>query len=195
MRDAGKCGEYLIYRCLRSFEKRGGRFLFNIFIPKTGHEVTEIDMVLVGPFGVLVIESKNFSGWIFGHEAQKYWTQTLPVGRGRSHKEHFYNPIFQNDSHIRHLRLLVGQDVPLWSLIVFSDRCSFVNLNVNRPDVCVVRRRHVVSVVSKLWAREHDGVLSDAQIEALYEKLYPYTQVGREIREQHVRSVLKYKGG
>lgn len=45
--DIGKYGEYLTYKRLKHFEKNGGKFLFNLYIPKEGEETTEIDVVLL----------------------------------------------------------------------------------------------------------------------------------------------------
>ena len=64
----GEIGEYLIWKELKSFERKGGRFLFNLYIPKANDETTEIDVVLIHPKGFFVIESKNYNGWIFGNE-------------------------------------------------------------------------------------------------------------------------------
>ena len=88
-------------------------------------ETTEIDVLMISPKGLFVFESKNYSGWIFGSENQKNWYQTLPAGRGRSHKENFYNPIMQNRSHIKHLKAFLGTDIPVRSIIVFSDRLHY----------------------------------------------------------------------
>lgn len=55
----------------------------------------------------------------FGSESQKNWYQTLPSGRGRSHKEHFYNPIMQNRSHIKHLKAFLNKEIPMYSVITF----------------------------------------------------------------------------
>ena len=44
-------------------------------------------------------------------------------------KNRFYNPIKQNRTHIKWLQKYVGEDVPLFSIIVFSERCELKNLN------------------------------------------------------------------
>ena len=72
----------MIWRVLKGFERKGGKFLFNLYIPKLNDETTEVDVVLIHPKGFFVIESKNYNGWIFGSEKNRYWTQTLPMGRG-----------------------------------------------------------------------------------------------------------------
>src|SRR5512147_1006634 len=38
---------------------------------------TQIDHILVSRFGVFVIETKDYKGWIFGNEKDPYWTQVL----------------------------------------------------------------------------------------------------------------------
>ena len=47
----GAYGEYLIYVRLKDLERSGGRFLFNLYIPKLGGGTTEIDVVLIHPKG------------------------------------------------------------------------------------------------------------------------------------------------
>lgn len=126
--NTGRYGEYLTYKYLKKFETNGAKFLFNIYIPKENGETTEIDVLMICKKGLFVFESKNYSGWVFGSENQKNWYQILPAGRGRSHKENFYNPIMQNRSHIKHLKAFLGEQVPMRSIIVFSDRCKLKNV-------------------------------------------------------------------
>ena len=67
------------------------RALKNVTIA-TSNGTTQIDHVIVSKYGVFVIETKNFQGWIFGAENQAQWTQSLPGGR----KFRFQNPLHQN---------------------------------------------------------------------------------------------------
>ena len=48
-------------------------------------------MLMIHENGIFVIESKNYSGWLFGDYNQLNWTQSFP--NGEKHK--FYNPIKQ----------------------------------------------------------------------------------------------------
>ena len=187
--DKGKLGEYLTYKNLRSAEKNGAKFLFNIYIPKGEEETTEIDVLMIHAKGLFVFESKNYSGWIFGSEHQKNWYQTLPQGKGRSRKESFYNPIMQNRTHIKHLKALVGEDIPTYSVITFSERCTLKKIEVKSDDVCVINRDKVYDTVVAVCAQRSSAVLSNEQISEIYEKLYPYTQVSDEIREQHIQKI------
>lgn len=63
LNDMGALGEYRVYKCLRKYEKQGARFLFNTYLPKgNSGETTEIDVIMICCQGVLVFESKNYSG-------------------------------------------------------------------------------------------------------------------------------------
>ena len=187
--DKGKLGEYMTYKYLRSAEKSGARFLFNVYIPKGDGETTEIDVLMIHAKGLFVFESKNYSGWIFGNENQKNWYQTLPQGKGRSHKESFYNPIMQNRTHIKHLRALVGEDIPTHSIVVFSERCTLKKIDVKSEDIHVIKRDKVYDTAAAICAKTETAVLSNAQMSEIYNKLYPFTQVSNETKEQHIQNI------
>lgn len=189
MRNTGRYGEYLTYKYLKQFETNGAKFLFNIYVPKENGETTEIDVLMICKKGLFVFESKNYSGWIFGSENQKNWCQTLPTGRGRSHKEYFYNPIMQNGSHIKHLKAFLGKQVPMRSIIVFSDRCTLKNVQIRSNDISVINRYNVASVVSVICNQAPNDSLTDNDITEIYNKLYPYTQIDEFAKMQHVANI------
>ena len=188
-RDLGKYGEYMICHRLQRFEKLGVRFLFNVYIPKENGETTEIDVLMLTPKGIFVFESKNYSGWIFGSEGQKNWYQTLPSGRGRSHKEHFYNPIMQNQTHIKHLSALLGEHIPMHSVIVFSERCTLKSVSFDPNHAQVVNRYDIVGAVIAGFNKYPQDVLDAQAIANIYQKLYPYTYVSDHIKNQHVQNI------
>ncbi len=187
--DIGRYGEYLTYKCLKDFESQGAKFLFNVYIPKENGETAEIDVLMICSKGLFVFESKNYSGWIFGSENQKSWYQTLPTGRGRSHKEAFYNPIMQNRSHIKYLRAYLDDQISMQSIITFSDRCTLKSVQTKSDDVSVINRYNVYATVSEICNRMPNQLLSDTQINDLYEKLYPCTQVDDTVKAQHIENI------
>lgn len=190
--DAGKYGEYLTYQQLKTYEADGGKFLFNCYLPKGDGTTTEIDVILIHSTGIFVIESKNYSGWIFGSEKAKTWTQTLRNGRGRAKKEHFYNPIMQNNTHIKHLKKIVGMHVPVYSVIAFSERCVLKDVTVESADIKVVNRQHVGTAV-KYLGNQSIQALSKMDVERIYEMLYPYTQTTEYEKLQHIMNVNTIK--
>ena len=70
---------------------------------------SQIDHVIVSPYGIFVIETKNHKGYIFGNDTtSRVWTQVLNGENGKgSYGGHshftFMNPIIQNNLHIEHL--------------------------------------------------------------------------------------------
>jgi hypothetical protein len=189
--DKGARGEYLLYKNLRHFENGGGKFLFNIYLPKRNNGTTEIDALLICSKGLFVFESKNYSGWIFGNEANKNWTQTFPLGRGRSHKERFYNPVMQNAAHITHLRPLIDRSTPVWSIIVFSDECTLKDITIKSRNVYVINRYDVASAVTQICSGTRADILTEKEVNDIYNRLYPYTQVGHQIKKQHTERIKK----
>ena len=94
------------------------RHFSNLIIPAP-NGTTQIDNIVVSPFGVFVIEAKYFQGWIFGGAKQEKWTHTL----SRFEKYAFPNPIRQNYGHIKALaRLLRQPESRFHSVIVFAHR-------------------------------------------------------------------------
>ena len=171
------------------------RFLFNCYIPKNDGTTTEIDVILLHDSGIYVFESKNYSGWIFGNENQKNWTQTLPAGRGKSHKTQFLNPIIQNKVHLKYLKgyLKDFSEVPLFSYIVFSDRCTLKNITLTSKEHFVINRYNILKAV-----RENVKTVgvpySKDTLDAIYEKLYPLTQADNELKLEHIKNIEnKYK--
>ena len=189
-RDAGKYGEYLTYKNIKDYEESGGKFLFNLYLPKRESETTELDIVLISSAGVFVFESKNYSGWIFGNDRQKMWTQTLPSGRhGDSHKEHFYNPVWQNRQHVMTLREYLKSDIPIYSVIVFADKCTFKDLSISDPSVRVILRADIKQTVGSL-SLNSEGAISEEDIGRIYDQLYQLTQVSEAQKQLHVQQIL-----
>lgn len=186
-RDKGRYGEYLTYGQLKFLEKDGAKFLFNLYIPKAD-ETTEIDVLMIYGSGVYVIENKNYSGWIFGGEKLRTWTQTLPQGKGRAaHKEHFLNPVFQNNLHIKYLRKLLEKDCAMHSIIVFSNRCVFKKLELDKS--IVIHRRDLKGIVQSI-DKAVASSLSNKDIADLFAKLRPYSNVDEKLRQQHIANII-----
>ena len=188
--NKGRLGEFYIYKYLKSLAGYK-RYLFNLYIPKNNGETTELDVVLLHESGIYVFESKNYSGWIFGTESQQYWTQTLPVGRGGSQKNQFYNPILQNKGHLKWIQIfLEDQTLPFYSYIVFSDRCTLKNITLTSAKHYVINRYNLLSAVQQNIAKT--GIqLSPEKIDNLFEKLYPFTHIEEAEKMAQITNIQK----
>ena len=186
--NKGRLGEFYTYKYLKSVAGYK-RYLFNLYVPKSNGETTELDVVLLHESGIYVFESKNYSGWIFGTESQQYWTQTLPTGRGRSQKNQFYNPILQNKGHLKWLQAFIAdQTLPFYSYIVFSDRCTLKNVTLTSGKHYVVNRYDLFSAVQQNIAKAGMQLSSD-KINELFEKLYPLTQIKEAEKIIHIKNI------
>jgi restriction system protein len=92
----------------------------NVLIP-TYQATTQIDHIIVSRYGIFVLETKDKTGWIFGNEDNKEWTQVI------YHKKyHFQNPLRQNYLHTKSLSEYLGVDHnKIFPLIVFWGDCKF----------------------------------------------------------------------
>jgi hypothetical protein len=97
------------------------RRIDNLIVPDENGHLTQIDQVVVSPFGIFVIETKNLRGWIFGSENQANWTQVFPTKKFK-----FQNPLHQNYRHAKCLAGFLRLDSSLLhSIAFFAGKCEF----------------------------------------------------------------------
>lgn len=183
--DAGLYGEYL---CVAEIEKhtQNPLFLTNLYLPHPTKKdkTTEIDLVYINQAGIHVIESKNYSGWIFGKSEDRYWTQSLPNRK----KNKFYNPIKQNELHIKALEKVLNCDsVPLYSWIVFSDRSTLKK--VKSSDIPVLNRKQWTPQLLDMPT----NVLSFEEQSDFYQSLLSFTSVSDSVRKAHINAIQTRK--
>lgn len=108
-----------------------------------------------------MIETKNYSGKIYGTENSEYWTQYLP----RFEKQ-FYNPVLQNDGHVKALRRVLKEYEPLPILPIVTFSGSAV-LRVKIYDACVIYWNQLFSVINQF----DDKKLDWSTVINIYEKI------------------------
>ncbi|WP_460013215.1 nuclease-related domain-containing protein [Lysinibacillus sp. CTST325] len=189
--NIGRNGEYLTSKIIEKHALQSHRQLLNVYIPKrNSDELTEIDLLYIDRTGLYVIESKNYSGWIFGNETQQQWTQTMPNKK----KYKFFNPIRQNATHIRAIQDFL--DLPkeaIHSVIVFSERCTLKKVGVTSQNVHVIKREGLRRFIQtqKQTAKQF---FSQDDIQAIYNKLMPQMQVSNEVKKQHIQRIQQKYG-
>ncbi len=170
----GKKGECLVAQQLgRNID--GVRYVINNFIFADGKSSVQIDHILIETRGVFVIETKNYSGCIYGNDEWKEWTQSLDYGQI---KNKFYNPVKQNKQHILHLRCILPRGTPLHSIVVFvQNNTEHIKSKYTVP-LCGLKHR-IVSYP------EH--ALSPAKINKIYLILLRHMDTVSE--EEHIYRV------
>jgi len=108
----------------------------NLLFESNGRS-TQIDHLVISPYGVFVIETKGYKGWILGGEYSEYWTQVIYKS-----KQQFYNPVRQNEGHVRFLRYLLKTSfkIPFIPIVVFNNDAELKirienHIVVNRCDL------------------------------------------------------------
>ena len=124
----GKIGELEVDNALNPyfFGKTEHKQINNLVIVDENGKSHQIDHIEIRSNGIFCIETKNYSGLIFGSENNNKWTQCLRRGK----KNYFYNPIKQNKSHIFHLKKILENKYNINSLIVFTQN-NADNININ----------------------------------------------------------------
>jgi hypothetical protein len=117
-------GEALVSQTIQATFYPPNFHLLNHITLKLKDGTTQIDHILVSRFGVFVIETKDYSGWIFGGAEQATWTQVI-----FRRKFKFQNPIHQNMGHFQAVQNLLDflpSDV-IRSMVVFVGKAEFKN--------------------------------------------------------------------
>lgn len=189
IKDLGLLGEYYAYLKLRKLDGYK-KFLFNCYLPKENGNTTEADVIMLHEKGIFVFESKNYSGWIFGSEEDKMWTQSIARKGKKPLKTRFFNPLIQNTVHIKWLKnLLQNQaEVPYFSFIVFSERCSLKKLNLKTNNHTIVKRNQLIEAM-KHTLSQNEVVWTQEELNQVYEVLYPLTQASEEEKQLHIERI------
>lgn len=118
----GWFGETLLHKHLQlHLDKKLYIVLHDIMLPTDDGTTTQIDHIIVSRWGVFVIETKTYSGWIYGDEYEPQWT-VVHFKR----KDRFQNPLRQNYKHIATLSERLGISKEYFkTVIAFSGESKF----------------------------------------------------------------------
>ena len=114
----GKYGEEYIINLLGKTIPWQRYLVNNVIITDKNGNSNQIDHVFINSNGIFVIETKNYSGTIYGNDYQKEWTQVFNYGK---QKFKFYNPILQNKKHTSKLIEATKTKLPIKSIVVFTN--------------------------------------------------------------------------
>ena len=179
----GKAGEKTVARILGKLPKEQYIVLDDVTIP-TPRGSNQIDHLIISVFGIFVLETKNYTGWIYGSESGEYWTQNI-YGK----KNQLYNPILQNAGHVRALRRVLKEFEPLpyISIVAFSEKAD---LKVKVKEACVIYWDQIRDVIG-CYDREK---LSREQVLSIRDCIMEnQMEPGRETNREHRRNVRKIK--
>ena len=131
-----RLGERRIRRALRS---RGEDALHDFMLPGAYGGIAKIDHAVMTAGGILCIQTKHYSGVVFGEPDEPQWTNVDGAARRR-----FLNPLIQNEGRTRALQKIVPE-VPVANLVVFTGSVEFTSA----PPKNVIRVGQLESFIAK----------------------------------------------
>ncbi|PKM90512.1 MAG: hypothetical protein CVU85_00410 [Firmicutes bacterium HGW-Firmicutes-10] len=182
----GRFGEWLTHISALNFPGYK-KVVSHIYCVTNNTVPTEIDSVMVTRFGLVVIETKHFSGTLIGHYDKDQWTLQF-----KHHKRNLYSPIRQNQTHIYALNKALPQykHVPKFSLIVVDEACT---LQVTADENNRVVHRWQLNKPLKLWLNTQPMVLSRKEVREIADQLRKMRYISRKNKKTHMRHVQSKK--
>ncbi len=172
----GSIGENRVSRILSTLPENY-HLIDNVIIPsQTG--TTQIDHVVVSPYGIFVIETKNYTGWVFGSENSYHWKETFRT-TGRTF---FRNPVKQNWAHVYALAELLELDKNVFiPVVVFSDSSS-LGVQSSVPVIYMSQLKDFVLC-------HQQEILSIEEVERIAERVYRANLTGDGNEALHIQGV------
>ncbi|MBM7553242.1 nuclease-related domain-containing protein [Thalassobacillus pellis] len=186
----GELGEYKINLQLEQFPPNH-KHISDLMLknPKAKSGYSQIDHIFICPYGIFVIETKNYAGKIYGGKENKQWTV--------NGKFKMMNPFRQNYGHIESIKACLENcdDNSFISMISFTKRAVF-NISpelrkIQSDDLCVYdtelteyinRKIHVIKL------QNSKPRFSDEEIITMYNTLTELNVDDPVQREKHKRA-------
>ncbi len=184
-RFKGWYGEYRINQLLlKKLDDRFYTIAINITLP-IGDGTTQIDHVVLSPYGIFVIESKNMKGWIYGKAREKNWTLKVFKKNYR-----IQNPLHQNYKHLKTLEAYLEKPLSSFhSIVVFSDKAEFktsLPANVLHPGALIDYITSFKEII--LSDSEIEDMIAILQENALEENLKNKRQHIAYLQQKHQKT-------
>ena len=142
---------------------------------------SQIDHVVISIYGIFVIETKSYAGWIYGSFRNKYWTQNI-----YGHKHKLYNPIFQNQGHVMFLKEALGEPTYIIPIVVFLRTSS---IRVFSPNFHVIKIGKLLRTIRSY----NSPVMTFNEVEKIYMRLKIMNNTDRKSRRTHLKQVKERK--
>lgn len=180
----GRIGELTVSFILSFLDKDKNIILNDVMIPDNKGGTTQIDHIIISVYGIYVLETKNYIGWILGNEKSTYWTQVI-----YKRKEKLYNPILQNKGHVSALKKLLEDynEMPFYPIVVFTGN-SDLKLEVESDVI------YTWGLLKKIKQYQNNEVLKLHEINKIAESINSSNIVDKKDRKEHVRNIHKKEG-
>ena len=171
----GLIGERRVESQLKKLPLEDYKILNNVMIKKK-IGTSQIDHIVISQYGIFVIETKNYRGWIYGNENSDYWTQKF-----YKYKNKFRNPIKQNWGHIYALKNMLTEykDISFYPVIIFAGKAK---LNINSTTYVIYPEILCETIMRHRGSKQ----LSSKEVEQIHDRLKDMNVEDEQIRMDHV---------
>jgi hypothetical protein len=143
---SGHNGERALFKIIKHIRWSGDCAIFTNLPIAHKKNRSEVDMLLVGKRGVLIIEVKNHSGTIIGDAGDDFWSQ-----QKRSTCKKMLNPLLQlrrQRGIIKSLLLEHGYDVWVENALFFSNPNVKLQLNAGKNNRTFCNQKELVTFIN-----------------------------------------------
>ena len=169
----GAKGEALVAKKLNRYKNENDRLLNDVVLLDSKGESYQIDHIFINKNGIWIIETKNWSGRIYGSDEQKEWTQVLAYGK---EKHRHYSPVKQNLTHVNKILKVLKGKTAIIPLVVFV---SADISNVQSGYVCTLDN------LPRMVERNYGFYLTPQEIEKYYQTILSCQEKCSVTSEEH----------
>ena len=154
--------------------------LNDILIKSSNGNTSQIDELVLSEYGIFIIETKNYKGWIFGNEKSENWTQVI-----FKEKHTFRNPIKQNWSHVYALKNVLSEfpNIHYFPIVVFTGDATLKGIESTVP---VIYSNRLNSTIKNLSSEK---CLSQTEVEKIKSILESVEITEKMARKEHVKNI------
>lgn len=175
----GYSGEKRVASLLQRLPETDYVVVNDLLLPVNGR-TTQIDHVVVSLYGIFVIETKNYSGMIYGGEHSETWTKNVD-----GNKYTIPNPIRQNRLHVAAISSILN-DIrvfcPVYSVIAFSNNA---NVRVGNVSCEMAYFHQLKSVILKYTTPR----ITKEKVDLIVQHLQSVNIVDKQQRKRHIQDV------
>ena len=191
-KNKGMAGEQNLYLYLRRFGVPKNQIFRNVYIAKnSGDGTAEIDMIVLSRKAIFVIETKNYSGKIYGDTKYEKWIQYAPSGK----KSYFYSPILQNKNHVKVVRefLMKRENLRIIPVEIATTNAKWEVKNLAENDNFIANGEF-----AKRFREIYDGLddmkIGRNELVEIREKFAENSRPNEKIRDEHIEKIKEKYG-
>ncbi|MBP0979485.1 MAG: NERD domain-containing protein [Oscillospiraceae bacterium] len=196
----GETGEALVNEILSSLNPKKYFVLNNIILEHPNKRTSQVDHIIISRKAIFVIETKNYSGVLFGNIKNRYW---LHISGKNKHS--VYNIAAQNQGHINAIKNNINNILLnnisyrkykkfFVSVLLFKNNCKvkikkplFYNLKSKKIIIC--NFGNLVKIIKKTRRR---NVISKKLYKEIISEITNNNLSSKKKLKSHIKQIRKY---